>query len=174
MGRKKNKKSFSSNLESLFEQRLLEDNAQDKPSMFKKEKKKKDKKAQEKGNTAAKAKKKKRKSKRKSFSKNLESFFKESLDGVMDGVVTEVKRRNIKKGNKKGVGLDLLIKRTTAKNVSDSQQPKISKTQTKRVTVVLDTQKIEELKKIAKQQKRPLYKLVAEVVEEFLDKGQEE
>ncbi len=167
MARKKNtKKSFSSNLDNLFGKRLFEDNEQDNPVMFDGEEEKGQK---QKGNVAAKTKseKSKPKSSRKSFSNNLEQFFKESLDGIMDGVVTDVKQSNTQKDGKRAVGLDLLIKRTTS---ADTQQPvKSRKPHTKRVTLVLDNEKLEELKRIAKKQKKPLRQIVEDLVEEYLD-----
>ena len=157
-GRKKNKKSFSSNLANLFEQRLTEDNAQDKPSMFeaKKEEEKKTKKSTAKRTT------------RKSFSTNLEHLFQESLD-ILDGDISSAKRQNLAKSGKRAVGIDLLIKRTTAENVNVKREA--VKPMTKRVTVVLETDTIDMLKSIAKEQKRPLTKLMAQLVEEFLEKG---
>jgi hypothetical protein len=136
MSKKKNKKSFSDNLELLFSERMQDDNAQDNLSMLEDTSAKK-----EKGSTAAKTKAKaKKKSGRKSFSSNLEQFFKASIDGVLDGVVTDVQSKIVKdKTNKRVVGLDLLIRQTTKDNnpVSGSE----IKSKTKRVTVVLDTQK---------------------------------
>ena len=135
MSKKKNKKSFSDNLELLFSERMQDDNAQDNLSMLEDTPAKK-----EKGSTAAKTKAKAKKSGRKSFSSNLEQFFKASIDGVLDGVVTDVQSKIVKdKTNKRVVGLDLLIRQTTKDNnlVSGSD----IKSKTKRVTVVLDTKK---------------------------------
>jgi predicted DNA-binding ribbon-helix-helix protein len=87
----------------------------------------------------------------------------------MEGVITDVKRKDLEKKGKRAVGLDLLIKRTTKAGSEEKQEP--IKPMTKRVTVVLDSSKIDTLKEIAKSQKRPLRKLMAELVEEFLDKG---
>ncbi len=157
MARRKNKKSFADNLDLLFEQRLVEDNAQDKPAMFD---------AKETSN-APKAKTKSKKSKRKSFSSNLDQLFKGSLDGIMAGDISPSKQKDLEKVGKKAVGIDLLIRRTTASTVENKTIA--PKPLTKRVTVVLDTSKIETLKRIAKEQKRPLRKLMAELVENFLD-----
>lgn len=171
MAQKKNKKSFSSNLDSLFGQRLFEDNAQDQPAMFDEtiEEEKESKKSQKKNKKSTKSTSKaKKKSTRKSFSNNLEQFFKESLDGIMEGVITDVKRKDLEKKGKRAVGLDLLIKRTTQAGVEEQREA--IKPMTKRVTVVLDSTKIDTLKEIAKSQKMPLRKLMAELVEDFLDK----
>lgn len=177
MAKKKNKKSFSTNLDSLFGQRLFEDNAQDNPAMFdpeEEEKKevKKEKTTKTKTTTSNKKSIKKTAKKkapvRKSFSNNLEQFFKESLDGIMEGVITDVKRKDLEKKGKRAVGLDLLIQRTT--DASFDEKRDSVKPMTKRVTVVLDSSKIDTLKEIAKSQKMPLRKLMAELVEDFLGK----
>lgn len=176
MGRKNNKKkSFSDNLANLFQERMIDDNAQDNLSMIENEAPDK-KTTKTKGAATAAAKKttkkttrSKSKTTRKSFSNNLERFFKDSIDGVLDGVVTDVKRSlvNTKKGNRKAIGIDLLIKRTTEENVKD--KPNKQTTQTKRVTVVLDTEKLEELKRIAKEEKRRLHQIIGELVDEYID-----
>lgn len=182
MSRKKNKKSFSDNLEILFQERMLDDNAQDNLSMIES-----DKDSNKKGNkgkggaTATKTNKagtsskktKKGKTTRKSFSTNLEQFFKDSISGVLDGVVTEgvitgVKRNMVGKGKKRAIGLDLLIKRTTDENVKDKSTHSKS-TATKRVTVLLDTEKLEELKRIAKLEKRRLHQIIDELVSEYIE-----
>ncbi|BDS14996.1 hypothetical protein [Aureispira anguillae] len=175
MSRKNNKKkSFSDNLEFLFQERMLDDNAQDNLTMIENDKKdKKTAKTKTKGGaTAAKkstAKKRKPASKtnRKSFSNNLERFFKDSIDGVLDGVVTDVKRSMVGKGKRKAIGIDLLIKRTTEDNLK--QKSTKADSQTKRVTVVLDTAKLEELKRIAKEEKRRLHQIIGELVAEYID-----
>lgn len=172
MSRKKNKKSFSSNLESLFQERMFEDNAQDSISMIEENetfvKAKGQAATKKKGKTTSKkAPAKKNKTNKKSFSSNLERFFKNSIDGVLDGVVTEVKRNVVGKGNKKAIGIDLLIQRTTEDNPAKGapkQQP-----QTKRVTVVLDTEKVAELKRIAREEKRRLHQIIGELVQDYLD-----
>lgn len=176
MGRKNNKKkSFSDNLANLFQERMLDDNAQDNISMIENDSEDK-KTTKTKGAATATAKRKagkksKAKATRKSFSNNLERFFKDSIDGVLDGVVTDVKRSlvNTQKGNRKAIGIDLLIKRTTEENVKD--QPSKQSTQTKRVTVVLDTEKLEELKRIAKEEKRRLHQIIGELVDEYIDEA---
>ncbi len=165
MSRKKNKKSFSDNLELLFSERMLDDNAQDNIQMI--ENDKKSSKNKEKGATSARRKSGVNKSSRKSFSSNLEKFFKDSIEGVLDGVVTDVKPKIVGKGNKKAVGLDLLIRQTTKDNVNDKSNRQ--KPQTKRVTVVLDTKKIDELKRIAKEEKLRLHQIIGELVKDYID-----
>lgn len=168
MGRKKNKKSFSDNLEFLFQERLEDDNAQDNFSIIEEEVEvpvsKTRASTKKKGGTKA-------KSSRKSFSNNLERFFKDSIEGVLDGVVdgniADTKRQLLSKGKgkRKAVGLDLLIKRTT--EAVPEAQPSTEK-KTKRVTVVLDTQKLEALKRIAKEEKRRLHQIIGELVNDYL------
>ncbi len=168
MSKKKNKKSFSDNLELLFSERMQDDNAQDNLSMLEDTPAKK-----EKGSTAAKTKAKAKKSGRKSFSSNLEQFFKASIDGVLDGVVTDVQSKIVKdKTNKRVVGLDLLIRQTTKDNnlVSGSD----IKSKTKRVTVVLDTKKIDELKRIAKLEKLRLHQIIGSLVKDYIDEMNKE
>jgi hypothetical protein len=165
MSPKKNKKSFSDNLELLFSERMLDD-AQDNIHMIENDNKKTSNK-KEKGATATRKKSSGKKSSRKSFSSNLEQFFKDSIEGVLDGVVTDVKRKIVGKGNKKAVGLDLLIRQTTKDNINDKSERQ--KPQTKRVTVVLDTKKIDELKRIAKEEKLRLHQIIGELVKEYID-----
>lgn len=177
MSRKNNKKkSFSDNLELLFQERMLDDNAQDNLTMIENDKKgKKTTSSQgaatatKKAGTKKKGKKVKSKTNRKSFSSNLEQFFKNSIDGVLDGVVTDVKRNLVSKSKGKAIGIDLLIKRTTEDNLKDKGAKK--DTQTKRVTVVLDTKKLEELKRIAKEEKRRLHQIIGELVAEYIDEN---
>lgn len=178
MGRKKTKKkSFSDNLELLFQERMMDDNAQDTLPMIETTD------AQDtpqKTNTTPSNKKNKSskkgsktKTKRKSFSDNLERFFKDSLEGVLDGVVegtvTDVKRSIVKKGNRKAIGLDLLIQRTTER-VPEPEARKTN-TATKRVTVVLDSEKLDELKKIAKEEKRRLHQIIGDLVNDYLSEA---
>lgn len=178
MGRKKTKKkSFSNNLELLFQERMMDDNAQDTLPLIETveptptpQKTKKTTSTSKKGRSKSKS-----KTKRKSFSDNLERFFKDSLEGVLDGVVdgtvTDVKRSIVKKGNRKAIGLDLLIQRTTER-VPEPEARKTN-TATKRVTVVLDSEKLDELKRIAKEEKRRLHQIIGDLVNEYLDNAKE-
>jgi glycyl-tRNA synthetase beta subunit len=178
MGRKKTKKkSFSNNLELLFQERMMDDNAQDTLPLIETveptptpQKTKNTTSKSKKGNSKTKS-----KTKRKSFSDNLERFFKDSLEGVLDGVVdgkvTDVKRSIVNKGNRKAIGLDLLIQRTT----EHVPEPEVRKTNTatKRVTVVLDSEKLDELKRIAKEEKRRLHQIIGDLVNEYLDNAKQ-
>jgi retron-type reverse transcriptase len=162
---KNNKKSFSSNLESLFEQTLYEDNLQDNPSVLITEEK-----DQEEKKTTKKSKKTttKKKSNRKSFSDGLESFFKESIEDLMgeDTKVAEVKRGIIKQGKKKAIGIELLLQRTVE---GIEKAPKAKQSKTKRVTFVLDAQKIDQLKSVARKEKKHMRQIVDALIEEFLN-----
>lgn len=178
MGRKKTKKkSFSNNLELLFQERMMDDNAQDTLPMIettdaqntpKKTKTSPSTKKTKSSTTTSKS-----KTKRKSFSDNLERFFKDSLEGVLDGVVegtvTDVKRSIVNKGNRKAIGLDLLIQRTTER--TPEPEARKTNTSTKRVTVVLDSEKLDELKKIAKEEKRRLHQIIGDLVNEYLSEA---
>lgn len=163
---KNNKKSFSSNLESLFEQTLYEDNLQDNPSVLitKEPKKKSPKNSKRKKST------KKKKSNRKSFSDGLESFFKESIEDIMgeDTTVAEVKRGIIKQGKKKAIGIELLLQRTVQ---GVEKMPRTKSSKTKRVTFVLDAQKIDQLKSVARKEKKHMRQIVDALIEEFLSEN---
>lgn len=164
---KNNKKSFSSNLESLFEQTLYEDNLQDNPSVLitEESEKKTTKNSKRKKKTT-----KKKKSNRKSFSDGLESFFKESIEDIMgeDTTVAEVKRGVVKQGKKKAIGIELLLQRTV-KGVEKA--PRNKSTKTKRVTFVLDAQKIDQLKSVARKEKKHMRQIVDALIEEFLSEN---
>ena len=166
MTRKKSKKSFSTNLESLFEHRMYEDNAKDNPVMFSSEEGE-DKVEAVKEIAVPKRKGVKKAKSKKSFSTNLERFFKESIEGVMDGVVTDVKRNVIRNGEQKAIGIDLLIQRTT-KKAPAIQPAKPDKTATQRLTFVLDATKISELKRIAKTRNQRIRQIMVELIEDFL------
>lgn len=175
--RKNNKKSFSDGLESVFEHTLFEDNLQDNPSMFAgeqssktkpKSKAKTSKSKKTKGNST-----KDKKSYRKSFSTNLESFFKESIEDAMEGMVTEIKRNIVKKGNnKRAIGIDVLLRRTTDSSPDDKLPP--TKPDTKRITFVLDTEQIDQFKAIAKEKKKRLKQIISKLIEEYIDENQDE
>ena len=173
MGRKKNKKSFSGNLELLFQERLEENDAREEILMPRQESPAAAPKSDPPKSTRAKKPKAKAKSKskRKSFSSNLERFFKDNIEGLLDDVldsdVADTKRQLLdqEKSQRKPVGLDLLIKRTT--EAVPEAQPKSNKT-TKRVTVVLDAKKLDALKRIAKEEKRRLQQIIGELVNDYL------
>jgi hypothetical protein len=169
---KNNKKSFSDNLSSIFAYTLNEDNNQDNPKFLSKSfdveeavavlehpKDEKEKNVQKKVH-------------RKSFSEGLESFFKDSIEEVIgDGTtVTEVKRGVAKKGNKRVIGIEVLLQSTLYKDfekeLENDHKDRYSKT--KRVTFVLDTDKLELLKNIARTEKKEMRHIVSGLIEEYL------
>ena len=168
---KNNKKSFSDNLSSIFAHTLNEDNKQDNPKFLSKSfdveeavavlehpKEEKEKNVQKKAH-------------RKSFSEGLESFFKDSIEEVIgDGTVTEVKRGVAKKGNKRVIGIEVLLQSTLFKDFEKEfdQDSKERYPKTKRVTFVLDTDKLELLKNIARTEKKEMRHIVSGLIEEYL------
>ncbi len=169
---KNNKKSFSDSLSSIFAHTLNEDNKQDNPKFLSKPfdvevavavlehpKEEKEKNVQKKAH-------------RKSFSEGLESFFKDSIEEVIgDGTtVTEVKRGVAKKGNKRVIGIEVLLQSTLFKDfekeLENDHKDRYSKT--KRVTFVLDTDKLELLKNIARTEKKEMHHIVSGLIEEYL------
>ncbi|MCH2023334.1 MAG: hypothetical protein MK207_12730 [Saprospiraceae bacterium] len=175
MSRKKNKKSFSDNLELLFQERMHDDNAQDTLALIEDEPEvenstvvvKEPKVKQTTSITTQSQKQKKKKGK--SFANNLQQFFQESLDEHDEEKVVAVKNKNKQdgKGESRVVGLDLLIRQTTKENIK--YKSRRNKLNTKRVTVVLETKKIDELKRIAKLEKLRLYQIIGGLVAGYID-----
>lgn len=168
---KNNKKSFSDNLSSIFAHTLNEDNKQDNPRFLSKSFDLEEAVAvlehpkEEKGKNVQK------KAHRKSFSEGLESFFKDSIEEVIgDGTVTEVKRGLAKKGNKRVIGIEVLLQSTLSKDFEKEfdQDSKERYPKTKRVTFVLDTDKLELLKNIARTEKKEMRHIVSGLIEEYL------
>lgn len=165
---KQNKKSFSDNLESLMEYNLYEDNLQDNTSVLDAFKKKivlveEDSEEPEKKTDA------KKKTSRKSFSDGLESFFKESIEeAIGDSTVTEMKRGVIKKGKQKAIGIEILLQRTLSENQDETEEER--NTSTRRITFVIDTEKADLLKNIARKEKQHIKQIVGRLVEEYLQK----
>ena len=154
MSKKSNKKSFSQNLELLFEERLVDDNAKDNISIIENASVKEEEKRTRKSST-----------KKKSFSNNLEQFFKDSIEGVLDGIVPQKETKNDEDPSK-SVGLDLLIRKTTAENINII--PKSKKPKTKRVTVFMETGRLETLKELAKQENRRLQQIIRDLVASYI------
>lgn len=169
---KNNKKSFSDNLSSIMEYTLNEDNKQDNPKFLSKPEEKKikkelliEEKEEEKND--------KKKVHRKSFSEGLESFFKESIEeaiGDSGTTVTEVKRGVVKKGNQRAIGIEVLLQRTLFKEFEDEfegdKQERYPRT--KRITFVLDAEKVELLKNIARKEKKEMRQIISKLIEEYL------
>lgn len=169
---KNNKKSFSDNLSNIFEHTLNEDNKQDNPRFLTKSDDMDILVALPENAEEEKEKNKIKKVHRKSFSDGLESFFKDSIEEVIgDGTtVTEVKRGVAKKGNKRVIGIEVLLQSTLFKDFEkEFEQDKTERyPKTKRVTFVLDTEKVELLKNIARNEKKEMRHIVSGLIEEYL------
>lgn len=169
---KNNKKSFSDNLSSIFAHTLNEDNKQDNPKFLSKSLNESEVVAVLDNNEEEKEKNVQKKAHRKSFSEGLESFFKDSIEEVIgDGTtVTEVKRGVAKKGNKRVIGIEVLLQSTLFKDFEKEfeQDPKERYPKTKRVTFVLDTDKVELLKNIARNEKKEMRQIVSNLIEDYL------
>jgi hypothetical protein len=169
---KNNKKSFSDNLSNIFEHTLNEDNKQDNPRFLTKSDDMDILVALPENAEEEKEKNKIKKVHRKSFSDGLESFFKESIEEVIgDGTtVTEVKRGVAKKGNKRVIGIEVLLQSTLFKDFEkEFEQDKTERfPKTKRVTFVLDTDKVEQLKGLARKEKKEMRQIVSGLIEEYL------
>jgi hypothetical protein len=168
---KNTKKSFSDNLSSILEYTLNEDNKQDNPTFLTKVDIKESVKLETVAVEEEKEKAEKRKINRKSFSEGLESFFKESIEEVIgDSTVSEVKRGIVKKGNKKAVGIEILLQRTLFKDLSqeEDEEEREKFPKTKRITFVLDIEKVEMLKNAARKEKKQMRQIVGKLIEEYL------
>lgn len=170
----KGKKSFTEDLESVFHQTLFEDNLHDNPSMLL-QKNKNTKKTTNKSNVVAATANKKEedntqknaKTSRKSFSDNIDIFFKESIEDVLeDTTVTEIKRNVIHNGERKAIGIDVLLQRTS--NAHNDEVEASLEPMTKRVTFVLDVDKVEQLKNIAREENKRLRQIVSDLIEEYI------
>jgi hypothetical protein len=169
-GSKKGKKTFSEGLGELLHHTLYEDNLHDKPSMLifdepteefieklmavedtppnsddsnKSNSKQRDKK------------------KNKSFTNRLEDFFNDSVEEGSVGRITSVKRNITRDQSRPTVGIDVLLQRTL---VEEEQLPE----STQRVTFVLDADKVEKLKQIARRDNKQLNEVVLELIELYL------
>jgi hypothetical protein len=169
---KNNKKSFSDNLSSIFAHTLNEDNKQDNPKFLSKSLDEQEAVAVLEHPEEEKEKNVQKKAYRKSFSEGLESFFKDSIEEVIgDGTtVTEVKRGVAKKGNKRVIGIEVLLQSTLFKDFEKELENdhKERYPKTKRVTFVLDTDKLELLKNIARTEKKEMRHIVSGLIEEYL------
>jgi|688.fasta_scaffold698288_1 hypothetical protein len=169
---KNNKKSFSDNLSSIFAHTLNEDNKQDNPKFLSKSLDEQEAVAVLEHPEEEKEKNVQKKAYRKSFSEGLESFFKDSIEEVIgDGTtVTEVKRGVAKKGNKRVIGIEVLLQSTLFKDFEKELENdhKERYPKTKRVTFVLDTDKVELLKNIARTEKKEMRQIVSGLIEEYL------
>lgn len=169
---KKGKKTFSDGLEEILHHTLFEDNLQDRPTIFGiteanplPTSEKKPATVSVVAPTAAQTNPPKPPKGRhqKSFADNLEDFFKDSLDEVFDGQIATIKRSIIRKTDRPSIGIDVLLQKTLV----EEDEPNLN---TQRLTFVLDAQKIERLKQIARQQKKQINEVVMELIEMYLEK----
>lgn len=164
-GSKKGKKTFSVELGAQFHHALHEDNLRDNPSMFTfdaptEELIEKLIVAEEEANALPT---KSTKKKSKSFTETLEDFFNESIESENKTAqpITTVKR-NIQRNNARpAVGIDVLLNRTL---VEEDDLPQ----NIKRLTLVLDDQKLEQLKKIARKSNKKINDVVLELIELYI------
>jgi hypothetical protein len=159
-GQKKSKKTFSDGLEEILHHTLFEDNLHDKPSMFEL--------VQQPiilhppaNIITVDVSKTIKPKKSKSFSENLEDFFKESLDEGFDSSIVSIKRNISRKDERPTIGIDVLLQKTL---IDDEQTP----AHLQRVTFVLDTPRMEQLKTIARQEQKPLNAVLLELVELYI------
>jgi hypothetical protein len=86
------------------------------------------------------------------------------MEDLLDGAVAEVKRSLTKGQPKKPIGIELLLQKTLQQE-NDHEAPI-----TRRLTLVLESDKIEQLKEIAREQKQPLKNILSDLVDSFLRK----
>ena len=157
---KNTKKSFSDNLSNILEYTLNEDNKQDNPTFLTKVDIKESVKLESVTLEDEKEKAEKRKINRKSFSEE---------EVIGDSTVSEVKRGIVKKGNKKAVGIEILLQRTLFKDTFQEEEEEREKfPKTKRITFVLDIEKVEMLKNAARKEKKQMRQIVGKLIEEYL------
>ena len=97
----------------------------------------------------------------KKFVDGLESLFMEVLEEESKVKSTPKKAKK----NKSYTGLDQLIRSTI-----DVSQMSKSERETKRLTILLEIEKIEALRKIAKDEKKRLKNVIREIVAEYLER----
>lgn len=116
---------------------------------------------------ASEEKKKSASSQRKSFSNDLESFFQESVGEMQSLASAELshmkKQIDSRQKSKAPVGIEALLQRTL-----QGQEKEELSLQTARLTLVLDKEKVERLKLIARQEQLALKDLVGELLERYI------
>lgn len=158
------KKKFKSGLESLFGEPAV---AGMSPYLSEKEKIA----AKEQNTTKSQASLKTlRRSSSKNFTADLESIFKESSNQESNTSTKTLKKSTLrlskKQPDKPVIGLDALIRRT-AKEVYETK--KVSNPLKKRLTILMERQKLEELKKVAREKKAYLRDLIDDLISDYLD-----
>jgi hypothetical protein len=166
-GSKKGKKTFSVELGEQFHHVLHEDNLRDNPSMFTFDRPTEEliEKliiAEEEANALPT---KSSKKKSKSFTETLEDFFNESIESESktSQPLATVKRNIQRNSTRLAVGIDVLLNRTL---VEEEELPQ----NIKRLTLVLDDQKLEQLKKIARKSNKKINDVVLELIELYISK----
>ena len=179
MASKSGKKSFVKDLSQALAYQILEDNLRDDTSTLLPETPNPSK-PEEKPTTKTKKTKtpttktetsnnKPNKKNNKSFQASLEAFMNQSIeDNPPQGPQAKRKEQlqnQAQKSSLQSMGLDLLLQNTLGQDLYEQHNNEPS---TKRLTVVLEEDKIEKLKQIARKRKLALRDLVEELVESFL------
>lgn len=150
------KKKFTEGLEILFEEANEEMLQEEELTILQSEEKKPAKKAT-------------KRSSGKEFSSDMQSFlnksFQESLEKRLNKENTNPNTPTKKKTRKPLSGLDFLIRNTLNEDEASIQPAELP---TKRVTFVMDRQKLDKLKKIAKEERTYLREIVDQMVDIYL------
>lgn len=164
-GSKKGKKTFTEGLGELFHHALHEDNLRDKPSMliFNEPAEELIEKlivAEEAASSPDAAKQSRKKNK--SFTNQLEDFFNDSVESeAKTQPITTVKRNIQRNAPRPAVGIDVLLNRTL---IEEDELPE----KIKRLTLVLDDDKLARLKEIARKHNKKINDLVLELIEMYI------
>lgn len=102
----------------------------------------------------------------KSFASDLQSLFSEAFEETIEEKLIERKEtpRPRQKPKRKFSGLDMLIRSTV-----ESSEIEVQSTPTKRVSLIIEQEKLMKLKKIAKMKKAYLKDIIDEIVSDYLD-----
>lgn len=107
----------------------------------------------------------------KNFSSDLDSFLKEAFDEAFDENAEQTKStKPTKKSRKSLSGLDALIRSTIEPHSIDFDKKRNSR----RITFLVDKEKLDTLKAIAKQEKAFLKDIISSIVEEYVAKYESE
>lgn len=159
------KKKFKAGLESLFGDTGGEDQLPGIRPLLVKEKEK------AKSKTARLSSKRPKRRSSKNFTSDLEGLFHSALDKeyketVENNPTTKRDRRVKKRSERPVIGIDALIRRTSAEN---REEIGVSSPMKKRVTFTLEKKKIEQLKSIAKSKKAYLKDVVDDIISRYLN-----
>jgi hypothetical protein len=151
------KKKFTAGLESLFGDSPQETDQKGNLLLFPMEKKlEKKRKDFEKGSPS------------KKFANDIDSFLKEAFDEAFEEIQDPQNKKSTsgKKSNRPLTGLDALI-RSTIEPVAPVE---IDRDKSKRITFIVDREKLDKLKDIAKKEKAYLKDIIKNIVEEYVEK----